>query len=207
MWPQDWPFWTQVLLAIVVFDVGTTLFHLLSHRSSLLWRFHAVHHASKRLYGLNGIMKHPLFQLMNALVALGPLVIIGIPQNVATALVFSIFLQLLIQHSNADMRTGPFRRIFATAEVHRFHHLQGKAGDVNFGLFFSVWDFLLGTAYFETRGAPLHSTDIGIDRTSHYPVDYWGQLKAPFQDTPRTDESVILGSGPAFMNASTSGHT
>tara|TARA_B100000446_G_scaffold187517_1_gene217010 strand:- start:4369 stop:5415 length:1047 start_codon:yes stop_codon:yes gene_type:complete len=197
-WPEEWPFWGQLLLAVVVFDIGSTLFHWLSHKSPLFWRFHAIHHAPKRLYGFNGIMKHPVFQLMDALVALGPLVLIGIPQDVAVVLVFSIFVQLLIQHSNADMRTGPLRHVFASAEVHRFHHLKGQAGDVNFGLFFSFWDFALGTAYFEKRNAPLRSTDIGIGHAPHYPTDYWGQLKAPFQYRQKTsirNGKNVMGAG------------
>lgn len=192
VWPQDWPFWIQVLLAVVVFDIGSTLFHVISHKSPFLWRFHAVHHAPKRLYGFNGIMKHPIFQLMDALVSLGPLVLIGIPQEVAIVLVFSIFIQLLIQHSNADMKTGPLRRVFASAEVHRFHHLQGRAGDVNFGLFFTVWDSILGTAYFDTRSTALDSADIGIGDAPHYPVGYWDQLKAPFQLGPQSTQEPTL---------------
>jgi len=198
VWPQKWPFWTQVLLAAVMFDIGTTLFHQLSHKNSFFWRFHAIHHAPKRLYSFNGVMKHPLFQLMDALVSLGPLVLIGIPQDVALVLVFGIFTQLLIQHSNADMKTGPLRRVFATAEVHRFHHLKGKVGDVNFGLFFSLWDLVLGTAYFEKRSAPLESTDIGIRSAPHYPVDYWGQLKTPFQHSPQTDDKPTLEQEQVF---------
>lgn len=196
VWPQEWPFWTQVLLAAVIFDICTTLFHQLSHNNSFFWRFHAIHHVPTRLYSFNGIMKHPAFQLMDALVSLGPLVLIGIPQDVALVLVFCIFTQLLIQHSNADMKTGPLRRIFATAEVHRFHHLKGKAGDVNFGLFFSLWDFALGTAYFEKRSAPLENTDIGI--RYHYPVGYWGQLKSPFQQRSQTDSEPTLEREQAF---------
>lgn len=135
---------------------------------------------------------------MDALIAFGPLVLIGIPREVAVVLVFSIFVQLLIQHSNADMRTGPLRRVFASAEVHRFHHLKGKAGDVNFGLFFSLWDFALGTAYFEERSAPLNTTDIGIDNAPHYPADYWGQLKAPFRHRAKIKDEPSLETGQVF---------
>lgn len=41
-------------------DLGITLMHWLSHRSALLWRLHAVHRSVHRIYGLNGLMKHPL---------------------------------------------------------------------------------------------------------------------------------------------------
>ena len=180
LWPQQWPFVLQVLFALLVFDIGTTLFHYLSHKNAFFWRFHAVHHAQKRLYGFNGIMKHPVFQLFDSVVAVGPLLLLGMPQDVAFMLVYSIFIQLLIQHSNADIKTGIFRFLFATAEVHRFHHLKGKAGDVNFGLFLCIWDRLLGTAYYEDRAMPLADTDVGIGSEPNYPNSYLGQIQRPF---------------------------
>jgi len=180
LWPHAWPFALQVLLAVVIFDVGTTLFHYLSHKNAFFWRFHAIHHVPQRLYGFNGIMKHPVFQLMDSVVAFGPLMLVGIPQEVAFTLVSCIFLQLLIQHSNVDFKTGPLKYIVATAEVHRFHHLKGRAGDVNFALFFSIWDRLLGTAYYENRPMPLTAHSVGID-DEHFPKDYLGQLTSVFK--------------------------
>ena len=125
---------------------------------------------------------------MDSLVAVGPLLIIGIPQDVAYCLVFAIFIQLLIQHSNADMSTGPLRFLFATAEVHRFHHLKGKAGDVNFALFLSVWDRVLGTAYYDER--ILSEQDLGISGVIEYPQSYIRQLKEPFKNRKSLDSVV-----------------
>jgi len=190
VWPSHWSFTFQLILAIVILDIGSTLFHYLCHKNAFFWRFHAVHHAPTRLYGLNGIMKHPVFQAIDGLFALGPLIIIGIPQDVAFALIFSIFIQLLIQHTNADIKTGWFRALFATAELHRFHHLKGRAGDVNFALFFSIWDRLLGTAYFQHR-KPLSDHEIGIGNTD-YPVDYWSQIKKPFEFKKQSTDSLEL---------------
>ncbi|MBL4799620.1 MAG: sterol desaturase family protein [Oleispira sp.] len=181
LWPQQWPFFLQVLFALLIFDVSSTLFHYFSHKNTFFWRFHAIHHAPKRLYGFNGIMKHPVFQLFDSVVAVGPLLLLGMPQDVAFMLVYCIFIQLLMQHSNADMKTGWLRLIFATAEVHRFHHLKGKQGDVNFGLFLSIWDRLLGTAYYEHRTSPLADLDIGIGSEPDYPKDYLGQIQRPFK--------------------------
>ncbi len=190
VWPTHWSFTFQLILAVVILDIGSTLFHYLCHKNSFLWRFHAVHHAPTRLYGLNGIMKHPVFQAIDGVFALAPLIIIGIPQNVAFALVFSIFTQLLIQHTNADIKTGWFRALFATAELHRFHHLKGRAGDVNFALFFSIWDRLLGTAFFQHR-KPLADDEIGIGNTD-YPNDYWSQIKKTFESKRQPTDSAEL---------------
>src|SRR5262245_28394399 len=58
-WPDNWPVVAELALAILIADVGITFAHWASHRVELLWRFHAVHHSVERLYGFNGLMKHP----------------------------------------------------------------------------------------------------------------------------------------------------
>ena len=68
-------------------------------------------------------------------------------QQIAWLLIVAIALQLLLQHSNVDIRVGPFKYILALAPAHRFHHLNSaRDGDVNFGLFTMIWDWMLGSA-------------------------------------------------------------
>ena len=106
VWPDGWPFVLQVLLAVLVADAGITLAHYASHRVDLLWRFHAVHHSVKRMYGFNGLMKHPVHQAIETVVGTTPLVLMGLPPAVATALVFCVAVQWLLQHSNVDYSVG-----------------------------------------------------------------------------------------------------
>lgn len=180
IWPDHWPLALQLLLAIPVADLGITLVHYASHRSPALWRLHAVHHSVTRLYGFNGLMKHPLHQLLEALGGTLPLLLLGLPQDVTALLAFSISIQLLLQHSNVDMRMGPLRHVFAWAPVHRLHHLKyGTNGDVNFALFFPLWDRLLGTALHLPHYA-LAEDDLGIGDFPDYPVGYLAQLRQPF---------------------------
>ncbi|MCO7577083.1 MULTISPECIES: sterol desaturase family protein [Pseudomonas] len=181
LWPRDWPLWGQLLLAIVIADCGITLAHYASHRWAWLWRLHAVHHSVLRMYGFNGLLKHPLHQLLEATAGLLPLLVLGIPLPVAQLLALAIAIQLLLQHSNVDMRLGLLRLVFAWAPVHRFHHMKyGRAGDVNFGLFFNVWDWLLGTEFYRHDYA-MRQGDLGIGSRPDYPVDYWPQLLEPFK--------------------------
>ena len=180
VWPSGWPLWLQLGLAIVIADAGISLMHYASHRVSWLWRLHAVHHSVERLYGFNGLMKHPLHQLLEASAGLLPLLVLGIPLQVATLLAFAIAIQLLLQHSNVDMRLGFLRWIFAWAPLHRFHHMKyGRAGDVNFGLFFTVWDWLLGTGFY-TEDYRIGQGDLGIGSRPDFPRDYVAQLSDPF---------------------------
>lgn len=184
LWPHAWPLWLQVLMAIVVADAGITLAHYLSHKVEWLWRFHAVHHSVQRLYGFNGLMKHPLHQAVETTAGATPLILAGMPLEVGVLLGFAVAIQLLLQHSNVDMRIGPLRHVLALAPVHRFHHQRdGHLGDVNFGLFTTVWDRLLGTAMYDA-GRRIGRGEVGIGDRPDYPVGYAAQLVEPFRRTP-----------------------
>ncbi|HEY3143159.1 MAG TPA: sterol desaturase family protein [Acidimicrobiales bacterium] len=188
-WPDQWPFPLQVAAAILVFDLGITLAHLASHRIEVLWRFHAVHHSIRRLYGLNGLMKHPIHQLIETTAGITPLLLIGISEPVTVALAACVALQLLLQHSNVDYRVGAFGRILALNAGHRLHHLRWPGvGDVNFGLFTLIWDRMLGTY---TPPGPTVTTDqLGIAAQPDYPTRYLLQLTEPFRHRRPAGESA-----------------
>ena len=180
LWPHSWPFVTQVLAAVLVADFGITVVHLASHKIGILWRFHAVHHSITRFYGLNGLMKHPLHQTVEMAAGVAPLILIGLPVNVASALALAVAIQLLLQHSNADYRIGPAKYVLALNEGHRFHHLKWAGiGDVNFGLVTLVWDHLMRTfSYDPTRR--FDSTQLGMAAKPDYPSSYLRQMIYPF---------------------------
>jgi sterol desaturase/sphingolipid hydroxylase (fatty acid hydroxylase superfamily) len=180
-WPHGWPFAWQVLASVVVFDFGITAMHWASHRVPALWRLHAVHHSVKRFYGFNGLMKHPLHQVVEMTVGILPLLLLGLPHAVAAALATLVGIQLLMQHSNVDYWVGPLRYVLALNEGHRFHHLKwGGVGDVNFGLFTNLWDQVLCTWCFDPERR-FTSDDLGIGREPNFPAGYLPQVLAPFR--------------------------
>ncbi|MEV0298465.1 sterol desaturase family protein [Nocardia sp. NPDC050710] len=191
IWPGSWPFAAQVLIAILVADLGITLTHYASHKIGVLWRFHAVHHSVTRFYGFNGLMKHPLHQMIETTAGVTPLLLVGMPVPVAAALSLAVAVQLLMQHSNADYRVGPFKYILALNEGHRFHHLKWAGiGDVNFGLFTLIWDHLLRT-YSYDPARRFSSADLGMAAKPDYPVRYLAQLAEPFTPKGACDFKAI----------------
>lgn len=181
IWPSDISLWMQVLLAVIIADIGITLAHYASHRSNMLWQLHAVHHSVKRMYGFNGLMKHPLHQTVETLAGTAPLLLMGAPQEVLILLVVAVVIQLLLQHSNVAYFSGSFKYLLAINQVHRFHHLNtAKEGDVNFGLFTTLTDHLLGTAYYD-KNRIICSEDLGIATAPNYPVTYLAQMVEPFK--------------------------
>jgi sterol desaturase/sphingolipid hydroxylase (fatty acid hydroxylase superfamily) len=183
-WPAAWPLGLQWLLAVLAADVGITLMHAASHRVPWLWRLHAVHHSVERLHGLNGLLKHPLHQALETLAGVVPLVLLGLPPQVAELLACSVALQLVLQHSNVDMRLGPLRHLLALAPVHRFHHRdRAGIGDVNFGLFTTLVDRLLGT-HVDDPHWHFAPDGFGIASAPDYPHAYLAQLAEPFAVRP-----------------------
>lgn len=154
--------------------------HRASHRSGMLWRMHSVHHSVKRMYGLNGLLKHPLHQTLETLTGTAPPFLLGMPGDVAWLLGFAVSIELLLQHSNIDMRPGRLTALWAIAQVHRFHHLaNGTEGNVNFGLFTTLWDRLLGTS--KSTGEDVRDGTIGIEGQPDFPRGYVPQLLEPFR--------------------------
>jgi sterol desaturase/sphingolipid hydroxylase (fatty acid hydroxylase superfamily) len=180
IWPSTLPIGVQLLLAIIIADFNMTMIHYWSHRVSWLWRLHSVHHGVHRLYSFNGLVRHPLHQMLDLAVGTFPLVLIGLPMEVAVLLAFAISVQLLVQHSNIDYSLGPFQKFLAVGPVHRLHHVNWAGqGDVNFGLFLTCWDRLLGTLKLSSERAP-SAGDIGIQDHPHFPQNYMTQLVLPF---------------------------
>ena len=184
IWPTDWPLWAQLLIAIVFADCAFTIIHMLSHRYKLLWRLHAVHHGVTRLYGFNGLVRHPFHQALDMLIGTLPLVQMGMPTDVAVLLGLAIAVQLFVQHANVDYNLGPFRNHLAIGELHHLHHVNwGTEGDCNFGLFFTLWDRIMGT-FNPKPSREIHAYDMGIDEVPRLPETYIGQFMFPFYYKP-----------------------
>jgi len=181
IWPRSWPIVVQFLLALLIADCVMTIIHYWSHKVNWLWKFHAIHHGVQRLYGFNGFVRHPLHQALDIVLGTVPLVLAGLPVPIGAMLGFAIVIQLILQHSNVDYRLGPFQEVLSIGPVHRLHHVNWTGeGDVNFGLFFTIWDWMLGS--FKPKGDRMPSaSDIGIQNCPHFPQDFLRQLVIPLE--------------------------
>jgi sterol desaturase/sphingolipid hydroxylase (fatty acid hydroxylase superfamily) len=178
LWPVQWPNWAQLLVAGAIFDLGLYLMHRASHRITWLWRLHAIHHGSERLYWLNGERRHPLSALALAAPGLIAVSILGVPPVVTSAWLALLAIHLAFQHANLDYRLGPFRYVIAAAETHRQHHRREYSGlQVNFGEFFILWDIVLRTF---DKAEFRDSENVGLDDEA-VPLNYLAQMRWPFR--------------------------
>jgi len=178
IWPQAWPIALQVLLAGLIVDFGLFAMHRASHHVPWLWRLHAVHHSSERLYWMNGDRRHPLSALILAGPGLTAAALLGAPAAVITAWLTLLTVHLGFQHANLDYSLGPLSRWIGGAELHRWHHRRDYAdAQVNFGEFWLLWDWLLGTRFDDPK--TVGADDVGLDDTG-FPTSYLDQLRWPF---------------------------
>ncbi len=182
VWPEHWPLWAEALVAFVIVDLGLYAVHRASHTVGWLWRLHALHHSSRRLYWINGQRRHLVHELIEGSAGLVVLLALGAPTSAYAMAVAIVTLHLMFQHANIEYRVGPLKALFAVAELHRWHH-QRRWRDVqgNYGAVLAVWDYLFRSALAQRGDAPI---DVGMDDEPDFPEHYLAQLAWPFRARP-----------------------
>lgn len=176
LWPDQISVFWQILIVAVVIDFGLWFMHYLSHKYRFLWKLHAIHHQSRRLYWLNAEKRHPLSAIVLAGPSLIILALLGAPSLLIGCWMIFMAVHLFFQHANIDYRVGPFKYIFAVAEVHRIHHKHGF-GRKNFGEVFIFWDILFRSFHYEDQ--KIKDDQVGV--RSQIPNQYLAQLRWPFK--------------------------
>lgn len=179
IWPDHWPILAQVFLALLIGEFGAYWKHRLFHTVPLLWRFHAIHHSSERLYWLNAGRMHPVDTLAAFLVANAPLMLLGCNPEVLALHSLFVSVHGMLQHCNVQLRLGPLNWIFSTADLHRWHHSRVlDEANSNYGSNFILWDIVFGTRFLPKRIPP---ENIGLSDMDDFPTGYLEQLSKPFR--------------------------
>lgn len=179
-WPQGWPAWAQVALALALADLGKYWLHRLAHERPWLWRFHTEHHAPARMYSLNSVRLHPVNLLWNLILDASIPLALGLSgRALALAAVLRGTVSIL-QHANVDMRTGVLDWVFSTPALHQWHHSAAlDEAQANYGSTLIVWDLLFGTRKMPSdRRAP---TALGLPEGTFHPSRLRHQLAAPWR--------------------------
>jgi sterol desaturase/sphingolipid hydroxylase (fatty acid hydroxylase superfamily) len=136
----------QWLIALMFSDFLVYWRHRAEHR--WFWPIHVVHHAPTELHAANDI-GHPAQVWINALFVSIPLSLIQFDgPGTPVCILFVVTLLSYYIHSPVDLHFGPLRKLLVDNRFHRIHHsLEERHFDKNFGICFSIWDRLFGTAY------------------------------------------------------------
>lgn len=187
LWPYQWPLAAQLLLALVIGEIGTYWIHRLMHENAFLWRFHAAHHSAPRLYWLNAGRFHPLDLFTQQFLALTPLILMGAGTGVIALHTLFTAVHGMFQHCNVDIRLGPLNWFFSMAELHRWHHSKRvQEANTNYGANIIWWDIVFGSRFLPSDREP--PTEIGIEAMPNFPRAYSAHLLSPFR-WKQTEES------------------
>lgn len=172
---RDWPLWVQIPLALLLVDFLQWGVHRLLHAVPWLWRLHQVHHsvvdgemswiASFRFHWVEVVVYKSLLYFPLALLGFG-----------GTAMMTHAVVGTLIghlNHANLPWDYGPLRFVLNNPRMHLWHHdadAEPRATK-NFGIIFSCWDWLFGTASMPD-GPPRALGYAGVERM---PVDFFSQ--------------------------------
>lgn len=178
LWPNEWPIFFQLALALLIGDFGAYWVHRLAHESEALWKIHALHHTAEHLYGINSARNHPLNVALSYLASVGPLVALGASAEVLMASAVFTSVHGVLQHSNMDLRLGVLEWVMAGPGVHRWHHsAELEESQTNYGSNLIVWDIVFGTRF---RPANREPARIGLPDWS-VPKNFLVHLSTPFR--------------------------
>lgn len=180
VFPTGLPLAGQVAVALLAAELGQYWMHRAAHEWPPLWRVHASHHSSERIYWLNGFRVHPLNAVWHHLAGIFLLKLAGAPAEVLFICLALAGVVQAFQHANLRLSLGPLNWIFSTNELHRWHHADvPRQGNTNYGGVLIVWDLLFGTYLRRPGRRPVrYGLFPGNDA---YPRHSWlAQLTAPF---------------------------
>lgn len=180
----QWPFWQEVLLALLILDFAIWLQHLITHKVPLFWRFHRVHHADRDMDVTTGLRFHPVEILASMGLKIGLVYALG-PQAVAV-LLFEVILNAtaLFNHSNLALPRwldAALRLVLVTPDMHRVHHsVQRAEHDSNFGFSLSVWDRIFRTYRAQPEAGHAEMV-VGLQWQDEKPAQLGWSLRLPFR--------------------------
>lgn len=145
---DGWPRLGRILVALLVGDLVFWVTHVVRHKVSYLWYFHAVHHSQKELNFFTEYRVHPIDDVFLFTIGFVPIFMVDHSFIDVVAIVWTRHWHTRFYHSNIRTNLGPLRYLLVTPQSHRVHHsVEPRHHDKNFGLTFSLWDQLFGTQY------------------------------------------------------------
>ena len=171
------------LVGLLAMDYGFYVWHVLTHKLPMLWRFHRVHHVDPDLDSSTGPRFHPLDMLISLPFRLLQVRLAGVDRRGLERWRTFFNASVLFHHSNLRLPGAWDRRlawVLTTPAMHGIHHAQDKAQrDSNWSSGFSFWDRLHGT--FRHHRQPAIGVD---DPVAARDVPLVPALAAPFRPLP-----------------------
>src|SRR6187401_1639341 len=162
---------TSVVLWVIAFllcDLVLYFYHLLGHKTRLLWAAHVAHHSSLQ-YNLSVGFRINFIHLFYRFIFWAPLCLIGITPEMILFLESLTAIWNFLIHTEKIKKLGFLDLVFNTPSNHRVHHASNPQYiDKNLGGILVIYDRLFGT-YAKETVPPVYGITHNI--YSHNPKD------------------------------------
>ncbi len=148
------PLFFQVIIGLLILDISLYIRHWFVHK--YFWNYHAVHHSAQEITWLTAHRLHPVDAIVMGIIDYSILYILGFDAlGMAIAVIIKNYYNHFV-HSNIRLDYGkPFKYIFVSPNMHRWHHDAGKEGyNKNFCIIFAFIDLAMGTYYVPDNRLP-----------------------------------------------------
>jgi sterol desaturase/sphingolipid hydroxylase (fatty acid hydroxylase superfamily) len=139
----------RTVLGVILLDYGLYLWHVLTHKVPLLWRFHAVHHIDLDLDASTAIRFHFGEMLLSVPWRLAQIRAAGASPLAVSIWQTFLLASILFHHSNVRLPRRLERRLsflIMTPRLHGTHHeARRDHANSNWSSGLTIWDLLHGT--------------------------------------------------------------
>jgi sterol desaturase/sphingolipid hydroxylase (fatty acid hydroxylase superfamily) len=187
----DWPAWLETVIALAALDFALWAQHLASHKVTVLWRLHQMHHADVDIDVTTAIRFHPIEIGLSMLWKIVWVLALGV--SPLSVLLFEVILNgaAMFNHANVALPArldAILRSVIVTPDMHRVHHsVMRREHDSNYGFNLSIWDRAFATYTAQPEKGHQDMT-IGLaPYQSADPTRVGWSLTLPFKDLPKSD--------------------
>ncbi len=186
-----------LLLALFVTDFFWYVYHRASHRISIAWVAHLIHHQPEEYNMSVNFAMSPYGQILRVILY-APMVLLGItPENIVLATVLHALYQALL-HSELWPDFDGWERWIVTPRFHQIHHSSARIHlDKNYGGFLTIWDQLFGS--FHAGKEPVSyglTKPIEQKDPLYVSIFFAARLAQNFREMPVNQAFKLLFSGP-----------
>jgi sterol desaturase/sphingolipid hydroxylase (fatty acid hydroxylase superfamily) len=141
--------WIAILIAFFAVDLMWYFYHRISHRISIIWAAHLIHHQSTE-YNFSVNFAISPFGFFVRIFVYSILVLVGIsPEYIILGNAINAFYQYLL-HSELWPEFRGWEKVIVTPKFHQIHHSSVHQHiDTNYGGMFTIWDRIFGTYHFD----------------------------------------------------------
>ncbi len=188
------PKFAEDFLSVILLDYTLYLWHVLTHKSDVLWNFHKIHHADLDLTAATAIRFHFAEIAISVIWRAGQILAIGVSPEAFKIWQSALMLNIFFHHSNVQIPQNiekHISKIIATPRLHGIHHSAEQAEmDSNWSSGLTIWDRIHGTY---KDGISQENIRIGVkDFVEPADVELMEMLTNPFKSNSQPGVQNLL---------------